>query len=319
MNKLRSTIQVLTLLVFMAGLTSIAHAQAVRTWVSGVGDDLNPCSRTAPCKTFAGAISKTAIHGEIDCLDPGGFGTVTITKSLTIDGTTGAGFGSILASGTTGVIVNVAVNANDPFREVVLRNLSINGSGSSGTIGTRTGIRGINYIAGLSLTVENCQIFAFANEAIRVSLTANGALVVDRSTLSHSNKGVSQTITGGTLNSTITRSLIAHNTATGVESLAGTINISASIFSNNGAGIVAGGAVGSVINADNNDVHNNTTGIQAATAQGTVRINGNAVHRNGTGLSNSGAMQTCANNKVYGNTTDVSGAVVPVAPGSCAQ
>src|SRR5438477_3797204 len=49
-----------------------AFAQATRTWVSGVGDDVNPCSRTAPCKTFAGAISKTAGGGEIDVLDPGG-------------------------------------------------------------------------------------------------------------------------------------------------------------------------------------------------------------------------------------------------------
>src|SRR6201986_952393 len=76
-----------------------AYAQATRTWVSGVGDDVNPCSRTAPCKTFAGAISKTAAGGEIDSLDPGGFGTVTITKSITIDG--GAGqVGSLLGSGT---------------------------------------------------------------------------------------------------------------------------------------------------------------------------------------------------------------------------
>jgi hypothetical protein len=63
-----------------------ANAQATRTWVSGVGDDVNPCSRSAPCKTFAGAISKTADCGEIDALDPGGFGALTITKGLTIDG-----------------------------------------------------------------------------------------------------------------------------------------------------------------------------------------------------------------------------------------
>ena len=67
-------------LFFAAG----AQAQATRTWVSGVGDDVNPCSRTAPCKTFAGAISKTANGGEIDCLDPGGYGTLTITKSITV-------------------------------------------------------------------------------------------------------------------------------------------------------------------------------------------------------------------------------------------
>src|SRR5881398_1687321 len=88
----------------VAGFSTLAQAQATRTWVSGVGDDANPCSRTAPCKTFAGAISKTAVGGEIDALDPGGFGTLTITKSITIDGT--GTFASTLASGTIGFIIN---------------------------------------------------------------------------------------------------------------------------------------------------------------------------------------------------------------------
>src|SRR6187549_2359908 len=107
MKKLQSTFQVLTLLVFMMGLTSIAQAQT-RTWVSGVGDDLNPCSRTAPCKTYAGAISKTSKDGEISTLDPGGFGAVTITKSITINGGNGGqGYGSILAAGVNGVVINI--------------------------------------------------------------------------------------------------------------------------------------------------------------------------------------------------------------------
>lgn len=97
-----------------------AFAQATRTWVSGVGDDANPCSRTAPCKTFAGAISKTAVGGVISALDSGGFGAVNITKSLTIDGTgTNA---SILAFGSNGVTVNGA------GIDVVLRNIDINGT-----------------------------------------------------------------------------------------------------------------------------------------------------------------------------------------------
>src|SRR6476661_5452683 len=91
------------------GLSALpASAQATRTWVSGVGSDANPCSRTAPCSTFAGAISKTAAGGEIDCLDPGGFGAVTITKAITIDCNGVAG--GILASGVNGVIVNAGVN-----------------------------------------------------------------------------------------------------------------------------------------------------------------------------------------------------------------
>src|ERR1700681_482222 len=85
MKKFRFTINMLAVLVFTLAFVAVAQAQATRTWVSGVGDDVNPCSRTAPCKTFAGTISKTAQDGEINCLDPGGFGTVTITKSITID------------------------------------------------------------------------------------------------------------------------------------------------------------------------------------------------------------------------------------------
>jgi hypothetical protein len=79
-------------------------AQATRTWVSGVGDDANPCSRTAPCKTFAGAISKTAAGGEINVLDPGGFGGVTITKSISIIAE-GVEAG-VLVSGTNAIVVN---------------------------------------------------------------------------------------------------------------------------------------------------------------------------------------------------------------------
>src|SRR5712672_366565 len=141
-----------------------AHAQATRTFVSGVGNDANPCSRTAPCKTFAGAISKTFINGEIDCLDPGGFGAVTVTKSITLDCT--GTFGSILASGTTGVTINIPVSANDPFRTVRLRGLSINGSGASGTIGTRTGIRGVRILDALVVEIEDTAITDFVTAGV---------------------------------------------------------------------------------------------------------------------------------------------------------
>src|SRR5881392_3141610 len=110
----------------IGSIASFAQAQATRTWVSGVGDDANPCSRTAPCKTWAGAISKTFIGGEIDALDPGGFGTVTVTKSITLDGCC---ITSILASGVNGIIVNIASgNANDPERRVTIRHITINGT-----------------------------------------------------------------------------------------------------------------------------------------------------------------------------------------------
>src|SRR6185295_17001493 len=98
------TFKILLLAVFVLMFTGLAYGQATRTWVSGVGDDANPCSRTAPCKTFAGAISKTAPGGEINVLDPGGFGAVTITKSITISS---EGFeAGVLVSGTNGIIIN---------------------------------------------------------------------------------------------------------------------------------------------------------------------------------------------------------------------
>src|SRR3954466_5937628 len=149
MKNLYTTLRVLTIAAFVLAFSSLAQAQT-RTWVSGVGDDLNPCSRTAPCKTFAGAISKTSAGGEIDCLDPGGFGTVTITKSITIDGTTGAGFGSILAADTNGVNVNDSATATPNTIVVNLRNLSIQGAGS--------GFDGIRFVSGKQLHVEHCVI-----------------------------------------------------------------------------------------------------------------------------------------------------------------
>ena len=150
MNKFRLTIKLFVIATFLLAFASMAQAQATRTWVSGVGDDVNPCSRTAPCKTYAGAISKTATNGEISTLDPGGFGAVNITKGLTIDGTTGGGWGSILAVGTNGVIVNDASGNG----VITLRNLSINGAQN----GTGNGIR---FLAGKALIVEDCDIFGF--------------------------------------------------------------------------------------------------------------------------------------------------------------
>jgi hypothetical protein len=151
-----------TLLVLMLQAAP-ADAQATRTWVSGVGDDANPCVRTAPCKTFAGAISKTAPNGEINCIDPGGFGAVTITKSITID--CGATFGSVLAALTNGI------NVNGAGINVTLRNIEIQG--------VTIGLVGINFIAGASLRVENMSIHGFnAGSAVGILFAPNSANAV---------------------------------------------------------------------------------------------------------------------------------------------
>jgi hypothetical protein len=147
--------------------TTLMSAQATRTWVSGVGDDANPCSRTAPCKTFAGAISKTAPGGEIDALDPGGFGALTITKSITLDGG-GGQVASVLVAGTNGIVV-----AAGPTDVVIIRNLRLDGLLGNGSNAGNAGINGIRFISGKDLNVENCVIFGFNNNGIDVALNQN--------------------------------------------------------------------------------------------------------------------------------------------------
>ena len=116
------TILIMALAVCLASAAT-AHAQATRTWVSGVGDDANPCSRTAPCKTFAGAISKTAPCGEIDVLDPGGFGALTITKCISIENDDG--IAGVLVSGTNGFIVQAGATDRVMIRGLTFEGLNL--------------------------------------------------------------------------------------------------------------------------------------------------------------------------------------------------
>jgi hypothetical protein len=181
-----------------------ANAQATRTWVSGVGDDANPCSRTAPCKTFAGAISKTAVNGEINCLDPGGYGAVTITKSITIDCEDTQG--SILASLTTGVIVNITA-ATDTLKQVRLRGISINGAGN--------GIRGINFIAGSSLHLDEMFIQGFVNEGVLMNSAGGDLTIRDSNITGNQGSGIRTLSTtagsAGIIHVSVTRTTVDRN------------------------------------------------------------------------------------------------------------
>jgi hypothetical protein len=147
----------------LLGLSSSVYAQATRTWVSGVGDDVNPCSRTAPCKTFAGAISKTAAGGEINAMDDAGYGAVTITKSITING--GGHIAGILVSGAgqNGVIINAA--ATDV---VILRGLSFTGVNAP--------LNAVRYMAARYVVVENSTIDGFNNGINMLTTVANGRM-----------------------------------------------------------------------------------------------------------------------------------------------
>src|SRR5215471_8463318 len=168
--------------VIVAMTAPAAYAQANRTWVSGVGDDVNPCSRTAPCKTFAGAISKTAAGGFINVLDPGGFGAVTITKSLTIDGSGGSIAGSLVVGGSNDIIINNAAAI------VHLRNLSIESPLPGNPSGQ--GNNGVEVVAAAQVHIEHCVIASFANNAVNFHPSSGQLFVTDTSLYNNAGGGV---------------------------------------------------------------------------------------------------------------------------------
>jgi len=260
--------------VFIAILTlciaSVAQAQATRTWVSGVGDDANPCSRTAPCKTFAGAISKTAAGGEISVLDPGGFGAVTITKSITINGT--GTLAGILNAGSTGVLINAG--ANDT---VVIRNISIHGA--------NTGLNGIRVASVGELYVQHCWIQNQAGDGIDISPSLNPAkvMVQHTSVLNNTGNGIQIIPTGGaTVRLTVEESDLSGNNQNGLDNTGN--NNQSSVYNSrmtfNGTNGVQVQLTTSTANIENSFIAYNVTGVNAGVSAGqnpVIRLSGNMI------------------------------------------
>jgi len=288
-----------------------AQAQASRTWVSGVGDDANPCSRTAPCKTFAGSISKTAPGGEINCLDPGGFGALTITKAIAI--ICESGEAGVLVSGTNGI--NVSAGANDV---VFLKGLDFEGIG--------TGLVGIQFNTGLALHVDDCVIRGFqAGTAVGINFTPSGAnsrLFVRNSYVSEN--GINSSSTGGGIFikptgagsalAVIEGTTVANNTtgirADGTGPNAGVkLSVNRSTSSGNAAGGIvsftpAGGPLVFVM-VDNSTVSNNLgNGLNAN--GGTLDVSRSIISGNAISVasSNGGTLQSYTDNDILGNTTN---------------
>lgn len=273
MNKIKFAFQAFALVGLFFAFSTLANAQATRTWVSGVGDDVNPCSRTAPCKTFAGAISKTATNGEINCLDPAGYGTINITKSITIDCEDTQG--SILAAGTTGVIVNGA------SIDVHLRGISINGAA--------TGINCVRVLGSgtVRLTMDEIVCAGFTTHGVSIETSSGSSKVViwNSSFKDIAGNGINSFVTG-----------------TGST----TVAVDSSLFTSCGVGVNLG--VASVGSVQDSTVTNNTTGIQAAGNTSFLNAVGNQITHNGTGVSAlSSSTIRIGSNLITGNTTGLSG------------
>jgi hypothetical protein len=275
MNIRRVMICNLAAMAILLAATSLAQAQATRTWVSGVGDDANPCSRTAPCKTFAGAISKTATGGEIDVLDPGGFGAVTITKSISIEACCIAG---VLVSGTNAIVVQAPAGSN-----IVLRGLTIEGLG--------TGLTGVKFTGGGSLTVENCFINNFTtfgidfapNQAQNSYLSVKDTVI--RNCVGASSGGIIVEPVGGGIGTAMINNVRLENNTAGLKSntASAVVHVSDSVAANNQFAGFASTVAGAVLNLDSVQSLTNGTGL---VCNGTLRIGRSHVAGNTTATNN---------------------------------
>ncbi len=259
-----------------------AWAQATRTWVSGVGDDANPCSRTAPCKTFAGAITKTAAGGEINALDPGGFGAVTITKAITIDGR--GTLAGVLVSGTNAIVVSAGAT-----EVVTLRGLNLQGLG--------TGLNGILFNTGAALHVEDVTIQGFVTQAINFQPAVAASLYLKRVTLSNNAVGLTAGMLGA---ATIARSNFFNNAVALDAKDTAKVAIHESAFV--GSSSIAIHSEGTAqVNVDHAIISGNGVGVQADSL---VRLSDSMIGFNTTGLAGAN-VSSFGNNRVKGgNGTD---------------
>ncbi|MGZ9100063.1 MAG: hypothetical protein ACXW3O_10195 [Brevundimonas sp.] len=319
MKSLKGVMAVMSAIVITAAVSwaAPAAAQATRTWVSGVGDDANPCSRTAPCKTFAGAISKTAAGGEINCIDSGAFGTVTITKAMTIDCATHEA-GVLATAGASGIIVNAG--AADL---VMLRGLDINGAG--------TGANGVRFIAGGALHIHDTQIYGFksaaAGQGNGILFAPTGAselYVVDSRIFNNGAVNVGSGIeilpaAGGSAKVVVRDTVILDNAnigfrlnTTGNTAPAGLFGVLQSVeVSGSGQGVVAftpaGTTTAKLMASDSSIVNNTGIGLLAAGATATMWVGSTTVSGNLTGVTvvpGGAQINTFGNNYLIGNGTD---------------
>ncbi|HEX9964534.1 MAG TPA: hypothetical protein VGB04_06070 [Allosphingosinicella sp.] len=296
------------------GYATPAAAQATRTWVSGVGDDVNPCSRTAPCKTFAGAISKTAAGGEINCLDPGGFGAVTITKSLTID--CHYTEGGALAGGN-GITVNDSLSATPNQSVVTIRGLDI--------FGVNPPTHGVRVIAAAAVHIEDSVIRRFnAANSFGISFQpgAQTRLYITNTTVAQNGNGgsgggilIQPTGAGGGARVYMKDVRVFQNANQGlrIDTTSNTapfgtiVDVEESSFAsnNNGVVLVGGGTPAILMINDSNISMNLNVGISSNGANATGRVGNTTITGNGTGiLLNGGALHTYGNNRVDGNLPD---------------
>jgi hypothetical protein len=289
MQKIKSFGAAIAVASALFAISAPAHAQATRTWVAGVGNDADPCSRVAPCKTFAGAMPKTATGGIINCVDDGAYGAVTIVKSITID--CHETLASVLANvaGVNGIIINIPTgDPNDTQRTVRLRNIDIAGVG--------IGNIGISIISAAAVIMEDMSITGFIKQGIADARTEGGTMLAVKNSIVANNPGAG--IAAGAKNNSVTLDNVHSNKNSYGLAVAKTNNASVyrSVFVDNStAGVEADS--GAQLMLDSSVLSYNTTGV--TNSGGTIGLGNNDITYNTTAFS--GASTTFGNNRLFAN------------------
>jgi hypothetical protein len=276
-----------------------ASAQAIRTYVSITGNDSNPCSLTQPCRHFQAAVDLTSDGGEVDALDPGGYGSFTIIHAITIDG---EGW-SYVAPPTHSAAITINAGTND---KIVIRGVSFNGIGVANA-------DGIDFDGG-SLTIRDCVIRNFTGSGINFGPTSSSSTQFNVSNTLVSDNGFGginiEPANGGSMGGVLSHVDIESNVGAGltVESSNPVTNITVtdSVASNNtGVGIMAAdsGGIVNVMVRDSTIANNGSDGLDAASTGTTIRVTRSTITGNATGWTNTGGATVLSygDNNIDGN------------------
>jgi hypothetical protein len=231
-------------------LQTPVYAQSQRTWVSGTGDDATPCSITAPCRTFAGALSKTATGGIISVMGPGGYGSVTINKSISIIAE-GVQAGTQTIKGGNGIAVKAG-----PNDVVNLQGLSIAGDGSGGN--------GIAILAGGAVRISDCRISGYQT-GVNVDVNAPIKVFVSDSEIAQNDTGVAANLGDSEVVLNRVRLVGNQNAIVGANKQT-VLHLSGSILAFNATAI--GKVDGKILSSQNNALMGNGSDGQAMTPEG---------------------------------------------------
>jgi hypothetical protein len=263
------------LAIAVALCSQAAQAQSARTFVSAArGDDANPCnSIAAPCRTFQAAHDKTLSDGEVTVLDPGGYGSLIITRSINIIND-GAGEASVLVSGgAVGILVNAP-----PAGYVNLRGITVQGIGFGGG-------RGIAFNTGFALTIENCVVRNHTDVGIDLRPAGNNHFAI-LNTLVADNGGRAgiyiQTCCAGTVTAQFDRIQLYNNSHKGLE-----VNGGASPAGANISAVVTDSVAANNLATDN--LNGGAFAVHTVNAATTLTVVRSVIHGNGLGLNASGA------------------------------